>query len=50
MNEVLDFWKKKNKDYSNLTKMDIIYRCPPTISKKWIKKYKDLGVKYNPQN
>lgn len=48
--EVLDFWKKKNKDYSNLTKMDIIYRCPPTISKKWIKKYKDLGVKYNPQN
>lgn len=50
MNEVLEFWKKKNKDYSHLTKMDIIYRCPPTISKKWIKKYKDLGVKYNPQN
>lgn len=49
-NEILDFWKKRNKDYSNLTKMNIIYRCPPSISKKWIKKYKDMSVKYNPQN
>ena len=49
-NEILEFWKKKNKDLNNLTKMEIIYRCPISIAKKYIKKYKELGVKYNPQN
>lgn len=47
--EIVDYYRKQQKDLSGYYKMDIIYRCPEHIAKKYIDIFQDK-VKYNPVN
>ena len=47
--EILDYYNKRRINFNDLSKMEVIYKCPSFIARKYIEKFKnEYNIKYTP--